>query len=57
MEGLNIGQNERKTQNRIIALFTDQLKYAYLGNWKDRQRNSNIDGIEVNGYLASRGYR
>ena len=25
---------ERVTQDRIIALFRDQLGYRYLGNWK-----------------------
>jgi hypothetical protein len=34
-------RKERVTQNRIVQLFVDQLKYTYLGNLED-QENSNI---------------
>ena len=34
---------ERATQDRIIALFRDQLGYRYLGNWIDRADNRNIE--------------
>jgi hypothetical protein len=37
-----IGQRERATQNRLIALFRDELGYRYLGDWTDREGNSNI---------------
>jgi len=37
-----IGQTERKTQNRVIKLFTDELGYTYLGNWQHRENNNNI---------------
>ena len=36
-----IGQPERATQNRVIALFRDELGYRYLGDWTDRDGNSN----------------
>ena len=52
----SVGQIERKTQNRIVALFRDRLKYGYLGNWEDRPDNSNIEESEVRKYLSSRGY-
>ena len=39
----NIGQPERATQNRVIALFRDELGYRYLGDWTDRDGNSNIE--------------
>ena len=39
----DIGQRERKTQNRVVRFFVDELKYRYLGNWEDREENSNID--------------
>ena len=29
----NIGAKERVTQNRLIGLFKNVLKYTYLGNW------------------------
>lgn len=40
-----VGQIERKTQNRIVNLFTDKnrLNYDYLGNWEDREENSNVE--------------
>ena len=38
-----VGEIERKTQNRIVALFRDSLKYNYLGGWEDRPNNSNIE--------------
>jgi len=40
---MNIGQPERVTQNRVIALFRDELGYRYLGDWTDREGNSNAE--------------
>ena len=40
-----IGQPERATQNRVIALFRDELGYRYLGGWIDRSGNSNIEEV------------
>ncbi len=51
-----VGQPERATQNRVVALFRDRLRYDYLGNWEDRPGNSNIEEAEVKKYLSSRGY-
>jgi type I restriction enzyme R subunit len=31
-----IGQSEKETQNRVIALFRDELKYTYLGDMLNR---------------------
>ena len=50
----NVGQIERATQNRIVKLFCDKLKYEYLGNWEDRLDNSNIEDKEVARYLSGR---
>jgi type I restriction enzyme, R subunit len=52
----NIGQSERVTQNRVIALFRDELGYNYLGNWQDRPNNSNIEESLLTKYLNSSGY-
>jgi type I restriction enzyme R subunit len=51
-----IGQSERATQNRVIALFRDQLGYRYLGDWRDRQGNSNIEEGLLTEYLRGCGY-
>ncbi|MBT3052892.1 MAG: type I restriction endonuclease subunit R [Candidatus Thiodiazotropha sp. (ex Codakia orbicularis)] len=50
-----IGQKERATQNRVIKLFRDTLGYAYLGNWYDREDNSNIEKDLLADWLSRRG--
>lgn len=42
---------EKSTQQRVIKLFTEQLGYQYLGNWKDRDNNSNIEAELLKQYL------
>ena len=39
----NVGQIERKTQDRVVELFRDRLDYEYLGNWEYREGNSNVE--------------
>ena len=51
-----IGQIERTTQNRVIQLFQTELGYQYLGNWEDREGNSNIEEEFLTNYLARKGY-
>lgn len=51
-----VGQLERKTQNRIVKLFQDQLKYTYYGNWEDRENNSNIEEEHLRAYLEKKKY-
>ncbi|HOT75933.1 MAG TPA: hypothetical protein PK467_09110, partial [Candidatus Wallbacteria bacterium] len=52
-----VGQIERKTQNRVIKLFTEKLGYEYLGSWEDRADNKNIESKILHAYLKKRGYR
>ena len=52
-----IGKPERVTQNRVIALFRDELKYRYLGDWTDRPDNSNIEEKLLDEYLSRTGYK
>jgi type I restriction enzyme R subunit len=52
----DIGKSERATQNRILALFRDELGYRYLGNWSDRNGNSNIEESLLTDYLNRNGY-
>lgn len=51
-----VGQIERKTQNRVVALFRDRLGYDYLGNWEDRDDNSNIEESFLRTHLSCTGY-
>ena len=51
-----VGQLERKTQNRLVALFRDRLRYDYLGNWEEREGNSNIEEEYLRAFLARSGY-
>ena len=51
-----VGQIERLTQNRVVALFQKQLDYDYLGNWEERETNSNIEEDILRKYLTERGY-
>jgi len=52
----NIGKPERATQNRIIRLFRDELGYCYLGDWRDRDENSNIEEELLTSYLLKNKY-
>ena len=52
----DIGKSERATQNRVIALFRDELHYRYLGDWIDRDGNSNIEQEILTAYLTGSGY-
>lgn len=51
----SIGQIERATQNRIVALFRQRLGYAYLGNWQDAPRSSPIEDDLLRASLRKRG--
>jgi type I restriction enzyme R subunit len=51
-----IGQPERVTQERLIALFRDELRYRFLGDWIDRAGNSNIDEGLLSAWLTRRGH-
>ena len=53
---MSVGQPERATQNRVIALFRDELGYRYLGDWSDREGNSNIEDGILSEWLTKRGY-
>ncbi|MCH7225112.1 type I restriction endonuclease subunit R [Haloferula sp. A504] len=52
----DIGKPERETQDRVIALFVDELGYTYLGDWSDRPANSNVEEGLLTANLTRRGY-
>jgi type I restriction enzyme, R subunit len=52
----NIGKKERVTQNRVIALLATELGYRYLGNWVERENNSNIEEKILTAWLSKKGY-
>ncbi|MBU2872131.1 HsdR family type I site-specific deoxyribonuclease [Colwellia sp. E2M01] len=50
----NVGQLERKTQNRVVKFFKEQLDYDYLGDWEYRKGNSNIETDLLTKWLKNR---
>lgn len=51
-----VGQVERKTQERVVQLFREALGYGYLGNWHDGDRTSGIEVLLLTANLRARGY-
>lgn len=50
-----VGQREILTQQRVVAFFRDALGYAYLGHWKDRPDNSNVEEAQLTDWLKRQG--
>ena len=51
-----VGSIERITQNRVVKLFKKELGYTYLGDWQEREVNSNIEEDLLKAYLSRKGY-
>ena len=49
------GQPEIVTQGRVIAFFRESLGYVYLGNWKDRPDNGNLEEELFSAWLTRQG--
>src|SRR5690606_11198559 len=46
-----VGKLERETQNRLVALMQNELQYRYLGNWEERDNNSNVEEEILSNWL------
>ncbi|WP_019589393.1 MULTISPECIES: type I restriction endonuclease subunit R [unclassified Thioalkalivibrio] len=51
-----VGQRERLTQQQVLRVFQDELSYRYLGDWKDRAGNRNIEENLLRDWLARQGH-
>ena len=51
----DVGQPERRAQERVVKLLHERLDYDYLGNWEYRE-NSNIEVELLWQNLKARGY-
>lgn len=51
-----IGSPERATQNRVLALFRDELGYRELGDWTERAGNSNVEDGLLSAWLSRAGH-
>ena len=49
-----VGQIEKRTQSRVVALFCDGLGYDYLGDWINRD-NRNIEPDLLRAWLQKQG--
>jgi type I restriction enzyme R subunit len=52
----SVGQREIRTQQRVIAFLRDVLSYTYLGHWKDREANSNVEQERLASWLRRQGH-
>lgn len=51
-----VGQIEKKTQDRVVKLFAEQLGYEYLGDWHDGNRTNGIEADLLIQNLRARNY-
>ncbi|MDB9845791.1 HsdR family type I site-specific deoxyribonuclease [Acidimicrobiales bacterium] len=52
----DVGQVERKTQDRVVRLFREELGYEYGGNLQDAPENSNLNVQMFEMNLEARGH-
>ena len=50
-----VGELERKTQNRVVKLLVNRLDYKNLGDWHERAGNSHIEENLLRGFLTEQG--
>ena len=49
-----VSQIEKRTRQRVVTLFREQLGYDYLGDWTDRACNRNIEQDDLRTFLRDR---
>jgi len=52
----SVGQREIQTQKRVLAFLRDELGYSYLGHWKGREGNSNLEETLLTDWLRHQGH-
>ncbi|MGC9397468.1 MAG: type I restriction endonuclease, partial [Anaerolineae bacterium] len=51
-----VGQREYQTQQQVLRVFQYELDYRYLGDWKDRAGNRNIEEDLLRDWLSRKGF-
>ena len=51
-----VGERELRTQLRVVEFFRDALGYAYLGHWKNRLDNRNVERALLADWLERQGH-
>ncbi len=51
-----VGEKEAKTQKRVVEFFLNTLGYSYLGYWKDRDGNTNVEERLLADWLKRQGH-
>ena len=51
-----VGEREVRAQLRVVEFFRDVLGYAYMGHWKNRPDNGNVERELLAGWLERRGH-
>lgn len=51
-----VGERERRTQQRVVAFLRDALGYAHLGDWHHRPGNRNVEPIRLTAWLQRQGH-
>ena len=51
-----VGERELRTQLRVVEFFRDALGYSYLGHWKSRPDNANVERDLLVDWLKRQGH-
>jgi len=49
-----VGQIEKRTQQRVVKLFREKLRYDHLGDWSEREGNRNIEEEYLRKFLREK---